>query len=919
MIHVNILFCKISSVFLFINKRVSDKKVNDSLDNTKKVDNTVTDIEKMDTSYQSSPSSSRWSASSGSHTAGDLLQVQEMKNQIERLEQANVQLQNSYNSLNNQLQQALVAAQQAALLQDEVINLKKQLHDTTESAEAAKEMLNSQIIELQTKNDEYKAEIAELIESKNKESSKHSDMIDELASERDSALDKLNETREELKQCLDQLAKVTKQRGKSRERNLALTDEVSQLTLRYNRLQEDQESLANENRDQASLIEQLSCEIEGFKKQIAMANAELQNVSKEREEYQICIDILKAQLDTQKEDLSVMTDERVKLLQLIQRLNSVVFVYEENIEAERQKNISLSSKYKKAQTSAAPQLLADKFELENLNFPFTGEIKDTINKIANFDHFQALQKLQLILNELSKFINSYQEQLAEANKAKEEAVKHVEDVIPKCRKTYDLLHSILRSWKNFECNEQMISTVAFCDQDCGFLEFVAEECLKIENIQQITELLGPLFIPSEMFEDSNVNQRRLILDTVAQNDRDASALLSAMFLVNQRLKKQLDSALKGVAAQAEFDAILSRIGIDDILLIPSVFESLRDRILKLKRSRKEIHIALVETRNSLEDASKSEDCLKKQIEQLEGKIRDISQENDALRLQVSNLKLQRPNDDPPFHTTASGANEKALTNATAELKSTIKNLQKTVQEKSKENETLRDLIRHIKEENDQEIRRLNQRNKENECTLSSYIKSLKSSLATTEEKLSRTKKKAKNALKDIRRQNEDAIEKANAINEKTKTELNSTVVETKTRLEKTLDLVKNLQDELEASEKKYRALDEENARLHNAIKTQEIKYTGLQDQFNREQKAAQASSTARIINIENQYQRENKEIRAKLEKEKQNVIDFFTRNIGSLYGIVDIDYDESALIQLFGRIQTDLCKLKFFQEQATKY
>ena len=126
-----------------------------------------------------------WSVSSGSHTTGDLRQIQEMKTQNMQLQTLVAQLQGSLDSTNNQLRTALSTATTATQLQDEVNRLKQKLKETEESSSKKQKHLTQQIIEMTRRNEEEKAALQQVNENQTRDIQKISQSYREVKKDRD--------------------------------------------------------------------------------------------------------------------------------------------------------------------------------------------------------------------------------------------------------------------------------------------------------------------------------------------------------------------------------------------------------------------------------------------------------------------------------------------------------------------------------------------------------------------------------------------------------------------------------------------------------------------------------------------------------------------------------------------------------------
>lgn len=899
---------------------------------------------------------SNWSCSQGSHTKGDLLQIQEMKLQNEQLRQIIRQLQNNLDTTNEQLAQALETASTVNGLHEEITNLKLQLQKSNETGERTKSTLRTQLVEISNKADEERARLTQQIQSQSKDIAKYKKSAAENGKERDILAEELSTTKNELKICIEKNGKLTKAHQKSKDKGQKLAEQLDQLTQKFNDLSSVQEQLALENKGQAEKIETLEEEIQKLKTENTHLADDLKSKTEKAEDFESALATLQEHYNTQKNDFEQLSDEREKLVTLVQKLNSMISEYESEIETLKTENTSLTAKAKKA-TALTAKLFEDNFDINAIKYPFDDDLNQRIAKILSFDHFQSTQKIQLIINECAKDLAKVQEdnEALEADNA--EKLNSSEEIKHKFEETYNLLNSIIREWKNLEANEHKIDACAFCYADDTFLTFLAEEGFKLENLSECFKFLGPLFVPQELFElnEECFLKRKALVDEVAQNNKDLATLMAALFLTNERLKKQNDMLIEAAEQKDAINGSLKQLGIENINTAPDLFEALKKKLQHLKDTRREIHMALVAARNELNSKNKEEEEMKKQIDNLRSSITQLETENKSLHDQLDCLinkqmrdeqermdimKLTKPREvcdavsqcekkvleckrddklviDRPSTSTPTTTTTTTSTTIIQDDHA-IKMLQKALQEKVQENEELRSEVSNLKEQLEDEVASLNKKHEKAQLVLANQVHELQEALEATTKKLSQTRKKSKAVFNEMKATHEQELQSAAQSVESARVEFEKQVAEARERAEKAAVLAKNLQENLAACESKIAKIDEENVALRKEIQQSEMRNQQAAEKFTKEQKSAAAQQNVKMLNIETQHQKEIKEMKAKLEADKQRAIEFFTSHLGALYGIIDLDFDESSLTRLFTRIQADLSKLKFFQEQATK-
>lgn len=875
-----------------------------------------------------------------------------MKLQNEQLRQIIHQLQTNLDTTNDQLAQALETASTVNGLHDEITNLKLQLQKATENGDRTRSTLKSQIIDLTNRAEEERIRLNSQIEKQSKELARAKKSAADNGKERDLLAEELSNVKNELKICLEKNNKLTKIQAKGKDKIQKLNEQLDQLAQKYADLNTAQEQLALENKGQSEKIAALEEEIQKQKSQNASLTDSLKAKSDECTDLHAAIDHLQEQYNVQKDDFEQLSDEREKLFTLVQKLNNATAEYEQEIESLKADNSALAAKAKKA-TALTARLFEDNFDIKAIKYPFDEELTERINKILAFDHFQSTQKIQLIINECAKDLNKLREdnEALEADNA--EKLNDSEEIRSKFTETYNLLLSIMREWKNLECNEQKIDAIAFCTADEGFLKFLAEEGFKLENLNECLKFLGPLFVPQELFEPGEecFERRKALVDKIAEEDKDLATLIAALFLINERLKKQIDVLVDSADQKESINNSLKQLGIENISTAPELFDALQKKLQHLKDTRREIHMALVAARNELNSKTQQEEQYKKQIEDLKSQITNLKNENENLKnsvelyqdriLKDEQDKIDRIKKTVPTTTekktnpikldTSSSASASVIEapktpsvasiasrDSSDEVCQAVKSMQKALQEKVAENEQLRTELAQLKENSQAEIEEMHKKHEKAELVLYNQVHELQDALDATSKKLSQTRKKAKSVVNEMKAQHESDLQCAMKSLNDNQAESAAKINELQEKAEKACVLTKQFQETIGQLDAKIRELDEENISLRRNVTAAENKSQLMQEKFAKEQKSAAAAANVKMLNIETQHQKELKELKQKVEQEKQRAIDFFTSHLGALYGIVDLDFDENSLTRLFSRIQADLNKLKFFQEQATK-
>lgn len=841
-----------------------------------------------------------------SHIKTDLLQIQEMKLENEHLQQRITHLQSSLQSSAVQLKQALDAANSLGPLQEELAKTKASCRDSVdklklENIESKQEieLLNGKISKIKTKYKKHICKQQEEIENQAK-------YISSLEDEFEILKDENSSLKNELLAITDGYEKLLKSKKKSVEISKQIKYQYDSVESDYNKAAVCVEKLETENDTLKKQVDDLNYAIEILKKEKSASVNEIASKDTTIGELKTSLDLLEKQYNVIKEDLIAVSESRSQLVNLIHRIYAPFCHFEERIEVLQNQIKKLQNKSKK---SSNP-VFSDKFDFNQLAFPFEEPVLKKIQHILSLDHFQTIQKLQLIINDIAKTLSQTDKEKAQLESYVHSSEEYLKDMKSKYHKLYEFTFGLMRELKNLECNEHKIEKIAFCHGDTRFIQIIAENAFTFDKNTDPSPVLGQLFVTADIFDDSHLEARRTLIESIQKEELSVSTIVSALFLLNSHLRKQVAELMNGQVEKTKITEALHKLGVDNISQAYEYIEDVKVQFKRMKESRKEAHRALVNANNDIEEKSKECKALCLKIEELQTHIEGLTQENITLKneIEVARGECQRYAEKAEPHTNDHSEN----------MLSTITALQNTVREKSRENKELKECVNILKEEieNDRE-----QNRKDVNKISRSYkreIENLTSALQYSENKASKNKKKATVTISELKKQYLREIELSQEQIETLKTNYEKEVSQFKSRSDKAENELKSKREEIIEAEKNNQTLMSENTKLKNELRVLEMKNQMLIEQNIKDQKSAQAANAAQMFGLESIRQKEQKDLRVKFDQEKQRIIEYFTTKLGLLYGINDLDYDEQTINQIFARVHNDLNKLKYFQDQATK-
>lgn len=861
-------------------------------------------------SCESTPS--HWSKSSGSHTEGDIAQVRHMKDQIQTLMKLNTQLTTKLDSVNSELRQALVTAAKVNPLHDEIIQLNNKLLETKSKHKKVQQELYHQVNELTEQLNTTQQKYYSDIQNYNHtvlNSTQENTMLRKQ-------IEILQEENQQLKSEVKQLAsvnhKLVKQRSKLSNKLKDFESQLNAQDMELDDVYEANEMYDSSNKSLSKKIEYLKGELN----QIILINTELEmKLNDEHARYKSAqdqLDQIRPQAENQKLELYKLTEERKRLMDDNQNYTVKLSQTEQELAVAKDSNEKLREKIKKLPL-LNPTHFADTIDLNNLNLPFEDDVSVKLREVLDYKHFQPIQKVQLLINELSKELTSKVNSLKQVTQDYNQINTQYKELNYRCRRVEELLVSLTTVWKNFEFIEKEIDATAFAHADRKFLSLISREGTHgLKLIESYDLINGSQPQPFDIFADYASERRQQILNYIADNNKEVSELVSVLFLVNTRLKKEVDTLLKASAKKKDINKTLSKTGISDLSLLPSHLENLNRVVNDLKRTKKELNHRIQEDETKIKKLEKSESTYRELIKNQENSISKLNEEIDSLKHQI---KLQ--NDE--IYSKKEELNKYIVTKQNlSEQEQKNEVIRQALDEINEENSKLRNALAmlhvDVSEAKENNIMMLQSKQQEMNNIISSKEMQVKSLC----NKLAKTKKKARDIVNNLKHKHETEINALMSEIENQKFQFTEQLEDIKSKNHKNKAKSKYLTNNLSDTEQKNALLLAEKNELQKQLKEADTKICVLQDKILYNNQENEAKLASKIYSIENKYKNENIQIKKQLMKEKNDFVDYIKSKLGMLYGIGDLEIDDNSIDMVFSRLESDLSKLRYFQTEASK-
>ena len=820
----------------------------------------------------------------------DILNIQNVILQNERLQEINSQLSASLESVKAQLKQALEASATVNSMSEQVKSLKCQLLQEKKKREKLEK-------EVQVWRQKCTGNLPADALVPGQETA---ELIRKLSKSK-KEIQKLRFENEELSSLLEQTrnseAKLKKSKAKLRKRIQACLD----------RLKKSEEDLANalaKNGPLETSNEAMKCEIEELKLELSSAqslNHEAETawngLRDELEKSNIGFDQLSKQITSQAEEIAGLTEEKGKMSALIQKLHSALCISEANLEETKKANAMLESRVK----SQKLQVHDDTFLFRDLEFPFDGPLKEKCVKIAGLDHYQPVQRVQLMLNELGHVISTQKSDIDAKTAALDDLKSKLETEQSTASVVRQAMSALQREIRNIAVEDEKMGKYAIYDSDDGLASFIAHQTVAMEKCV-VDEEKG---IPSDFFSLDVDHKRRLVMQNLQANE-SAMALFSAQFHINLLLKKGLKKAIAASVRNEDLEELLQILKCGNTNDLAHNLQILKEQLMKVMANFERAKKYIKKLQQSLMAKNRAESEQKLKVEQLQLKNETLANECELLT-----VKCQ------------------VAENQVAVLKSECSSLSECVEkgpaasgevvdvrEKEEEISRLSSELKEIKAAHEIQLARQKRHAKRGNEELQARVEKLQGALTEAENRNAELQKKAKKIKKLFAAKFEESNREYEKQILTVKASYEEATQTMKQKSEKSREMSQKLLQSLSESEQYNQQMQSENAQLHIQNKSLEVKLTTLQEQMKKERQNIENRIAVQRVACDSKVQEVTRHMKQAIEEEKTRLFSLIVHMFASLYSIDASDFDEHALLSLCDRIKRDIEKLRAFQSSV---
>lgn len=751
-------------------------------------------------------------------------------------------------------------------LQNQIEKLESQINDTLESIQP--DSIPSQLISktLDNSKSPTKHNYIKNMNSNNQNDELTNNFSSELLNRSNKQeLNRLKETNTTLKESLSKYRKKYKE---SLANESKLKEHLAAQKIEKDKLNLVNKSLAEENK-------MLKLQLEAAHVSHLEARTAWTSINNDANRLTSVIDIFEERLEAQKEEIKTFSNEKQLLIGIIQKLHNSYDMFENQIEKLQEENKKLKQQHIK-QTE-------EYVDISKISIPFSGDLSTSCNKIKASTQFTAANRMQMIFNEINKFLS-----VSKPNKV------HYDEKERNNQEIGEICLAFVHELKNLVLNEQKLNNIAFTNADQSFQYFMESHALQIEKIENF---VIPHSISSTIFGPENQENRSKIINKVLNSDLETGTFITALFLINYHLNQQLHRTMNAATKIQNLNEVAQTLGCNDVYQIPKRLEHIQHKIQKLEEYSKKLKSAL---KNSKQESLN----LSNTSSEIQDQVNSLTEENTSLKNQlqiVSNELLIKKNDQKSITVMQSTINS---------YNETISRLKQALADKGKENSDLVQENIQLKKSLDFETQRMNYQVSKQVQSMAQQLEVIQSSYQRLRLKQEKSKHNYKKKLEKIKRFYNQEIQNKDATFQQAKSSFESIITELRSKGNQVQALSKRLTDNLSESEQKKQILIEENSHLKMETQTLEAQLRTLKNKLEKEKQILETQSMAKVIAVETKHHDTITEMKAEMAKEKQKFIEYVVKEIGQFYDFNTTDIDELSFNRLIFRVKTDIQQLR---------
>ncbi|EAY01141.1 hypothetical protein TVAG_040460 [Trichomonas vaginalis G3] len=820
------------------------------------------------------------------------------------LHHMNEQLQESITKMKAQLQDALSAVEKSNCFTEQIQQLKDQLQEARALNEQyQKEIEQSKSMTVQNSNVENCAEnivITDQISSLQAQ-------IAKLKNERTIFKQADAEKTEYIDLLSNSILKLKSLKKKMKKKIISLSESNSQMKDLLNEAEAKAKKEEEQKSNLSSEVEQLKASLESKDKQINELSINVCQLHNEIHAKDTAIEFIQKQIESQIDEMAEYENQRSLFDDILGKMNKMAVLSENTILDLEEKLKAKQQDQPKKEAEKSNVNIFNKANILDLKLPFQGEIKDDLEKILKLVQYDPVQRLQLIINELAKTIES----ITKENFIQKKQLSNLNSNQPTSCEDQGNYKEILASLITYLRNS---SNIPENGEDDEFNNFIAEKFSNIDQIIDEKMKEDENYINNSFFMEKDIEKRKEMITNLLTKDDITRDVLIAQFLISMdhnEPKKPEETENANENENNEESVFEENLPQNDL---QNTINEQAEQIHKLKETRRKMYDNIKKLQAAKLELQTKDSEQKSKINALELEIDNVQRENNILQLKINVL-----NHDIAMKNAQINEELEKKDNENKDfqmLQEKVLSLEKDLLIKTQANEDLTNQMQKLQAKLDASKKSHAKATKKLEDSYINKINEMEGRLHEVEEKSNSKAKLMKKNLNGVKQQYEETISTITKQYNDVKTSLEETIKSLNTKLSDHRSDIQKLNEKLRAEENLVDQFTKQNEILRSSNDQNEQELTRIKNEYAKEKKALQAKITSINFTCDAQLNEKVLSLERKYNTKINSFIQNVSETIGKYYNISESSLNEETMGQLLLHAKDDLDKLKYFQSES---
>ncbi|EAY15431.1 hypothetical protein TVAG_252440 [Trichomonas vaginalis G3] len=519
-----------------------------------------------------------------------------------------------------------------------------------------------------------------------------------------------------------------------------------------------------------------------------------------------------------------------------------------------------------------------------------------------------MQRVQKIFNDVAVYLSQVETELRNLKISQDEIKEKSHKNEEKAELFRQILQSILKDFKLLTLSETNVNQAANCENDDKLITFMTQKCSEIDPLIREKVMRDNHFISDDFFFTNDVAKKKKEIQSIAEQSGPTFAILTAQFLSNEVLQNELLKYTTLQEKHSSEDSVTEEEKKDKMEQNIIENQQLQQQVEDITKQLNNYKSKAKKSLNSQMELQKADIEQKAQIKQLQIQVDNLKSE-----LDVANMKLQVAQNDIEAKEHEKSELIEQFNNQLAQ------NIEEAVKSKVEEIEQLNTILKQTQIDNASAILQKNKQIKKQEEQFRREIGNLQDQIGAIVQKTEEKRKKQRRNQKLLEQQHQSTINEMNAGFELIKQNMNQVIEQLKEKVQQSNNSIEKLSQQLNQCENENKVLKTENENLANSQKKLQSEFNVMKNQIGKERQQISGQLAAQTMVYEAKIQKAVKEAKDSADKKINEFLEYSYSKFNGFYDIDGGEFGEESFKQLLTMIKSDLEKLNYFQNEATKF